>query len=329
MERIFCIYCKTVIDVPSDNQICPNCAEYLKIPQATLFNGVYIKSDEVKVLLELERELKEKIVFKGLSTNDFTSNEFEVNEEHSITVLKINSNLIKEISSSFNIFIDLRELKITSRTIERISNDFCPPNLEELGFFSCNFAKIPLAIFNCTKLKNLWISGSKIQEIPDEINNLRALEVLKLNNNNIKKIPHDLTLLNLTVLDLGCNMLDELPITICNLPNLTILKLHVNCLRYLPQELINLKNLQILELYSNFLTEIPKLPQNIHYLDLSSNFNLQISNNIEELKELTLLNIAGIGKVDIFKLKKYINQSSLITKLTPTNNTQEDEFLLK
>ena len=329
MERIFCIYCKTVIDIASDNQICPYCAEYLKIPQATLFNGVYIKSDEVKVLVELENELKEKIVFKGLSTNDFTSNEFEVNEEHSITVLKINSNLIKEISSYFNVFTDLRVLKITSRSIERISNDFCPPNLEELALFSCNISEIPLAIFNCTTLKSLWISGSKIQVISDEINNLHTLEVLKLNNNNIKKIPQDLKLPNLTVLDLGCNMLDELPITVCKLINLSILKLHVNCLRYLPQELINLKNLQILELYSNFLTKIPKLPPNIHYLDLSSNFNLQISNNMEELKELTLLNITGIGEIDIFKLKKYINESSLITKILPTNNNQGDEFLLK
>ena len=317
MVRVFCIYCKNVIETLLDNnQVCENCAEMLKVPRAKLFNSVFILQDEADALIKIENLLGEKIYFKGLY--GITTNEFEVNDDHSVISLKLNFNNITDLPDTFNEFPNLSELKITSRSLVTISENFFPPNLTDLSFFSCNFESIPEALFNCNSLKNLWIAGTKVQEIPEQIAKLHNLETLKLNNNKIKDIHFNLgRLTNLSVLDLGCNLIREFPSSILKLQMLTILKLHVNYIRKLPKELLQLEHLEILEMYCNFIEKIPKLPANLQYLDISSNFNLELSDNLEEFQNLKLLNIGGDTKVDIKQIKKVIKESSLVTKLNP------------
>lgn len=314
-ERIFCVYCKKAIEVLlNDSQICPNCAEILKVPHAELFNGVFVLEDEVIALKELEKYLTEKILFKGL--HEITKNDFEVNEEHSIISLRLNFNNLTELPNLFNAFTNLKELKLTSRSLSSLPSPFCPPSLQELSLFSCDFTEFPHALFNCSLLENLWVSGTKITSIPAEITILQNLVSLKLNNNKIKSIHDNIqTLTNLSVLDLGCNFIDDLPKSVCSLHNLTVLKMHVNNLKELPKEILELVNLQILDLYCNFLKKIPSLPSSIQYLDLSSNFNLELSENLEEFKNLKMLNIGGNTKINIKDLKKIIKESSLVTKL--------------
>lgn len=326
-ERIFCIYCKQTIEILlNDVQICPNCLEILKAPHAELFNGVFILKNEVTALNELEEELEEKILFQGL--HEILTNEFEVDESHSITSLKLNFNNLTELPNLFNVFTHLKELKITSRSLVSLPLDFNPPILKDLSFFSCDFSAIPKSIFNCHSLVNLWISGTKITIVPEEIRELVNLEMLKLNNNKIKIIHENISLLTkLTLLDVGCNLLKEIPMAVFELPNLSILKMHVNYLEEIPREVIHLKRLQILELYCNFLTRIPPLPPELQYLDISSNFNLELSDNLEEFGNLTLLNIGGNTKVDVEALKKIVKESSLVTKLNLLEPTSSTNFL--
>ena len=317
MERIFCIYCKKTIEISvNDSQICPNCAEILKVPQAELFNGVFILKNEASALRELEKLLKEKIYFKGL--HEITTNSFEVNDKHSITILKLNNNNILVLPVLLNEFKNLAELKITSRSLTTVDENFQPPNLNELSFFSCPFIVIPKALIQCTSLKSLWISGSKITSIPKAIGKLINLECLKLNNNKIKSINTSVrNLQKLSILDVGCNFIDELPSVLVELENLTILKVHVNNLDKLPEDINKLHKLQVLEIYCNFLTRLPQLPLDLKYLDVSSNFNLELTENLEEFKDLRLLNVGGNTKINLSELKKVLNESSLVSKLSP------------
>lgn len=326
-ERIFCIYCKQTIEVLlNDVQICPNCLEILKAPHAELFNGVFILKTEVKALIELENKLEEKILFKGL--HEILTNEFEVDESHAVTSLKLNFNNLTELPNLFNNLHHLKELKLTSRSLAKLPEDFHPPTLKDLSFFSCKFSVIPKAVFNCRSLVNLWISGTNIKIIPEEIKELVNLEVIKLNNNKINAIHENIRLLTkLTMLDVGCNQLKEIPMAFFELPNLSILKMHVNYLEEIPKEVIHLEKLQILELYCNFLTRIPPLPADLQYLDVSSNFNLELTDNLEEFSNLTLLNIGGNTKIDVEALKKIVKEESLITKLNLIESASYTNYL--
>ena len=326
MERIFCIYCKQTIEVgPNDEQICPNCVKELQIPHAELFNGVFVLENEFKILNLLQDILKDKIVFKHL--NKLTANEFDINEDHSVTYLKINCNHIEILPGYLSLLTNLQELKIISRSLYHIADNFKPPKLRELSLFSCKFKIFPPAIFECSELTNLWISGSEIKEIPDEIANLRKLLSLKLNNNRIQTITENITdLHDLSILDLGCNQLRKLPTVLFELENLTILKLHVNYLEKIPRALIKLINLQILEIYCNHLLSLPPLPSSIEYLDISSNFQLELSEDFVEFENLKSLNIAGNNKIDKEILRKKVHESALITKL---NSLEQPVFFLK
>ena len=208
--------------------------------------------------------------------HEITTNSFEVNDEHSVTSLKLNNNSIIVLPVLFNELTNLAELKIISRSLTTVDENFQPPNLNELSFFSCPFTVIPKALIQCTSLKSLWISGSKITSIPKEIGELINLECLKLNNNKIKIIDTSIrNLQNLSILDVGCNFIKELPSVLVELENLTILKVHVNNLDELPEDINKLHKLQVLEIYCNFLTRLPHLPPDLKYLDVSSNFNLE------------------------------------------------------
>ena len=317
MERVFCIYCKKTIDINiNETQICSNCSEILKIPHAELFNGVYVLKNEVLELLELQELIGEKILFKGF--HELTANEFDVNEDHSIISLKINFNNLTKLPSLFNEFSNLVELKIVSRSLLEITEQFKPPKIESLSFFSSEFRQFPKAILNCSTLLHLWISGSKIKVIPKEIEKLQRLQSLKLNNNKIATLdPQIKSLLNLSIVDLGCNQLQEFPEGLLHLPNLSILKLHVNYIETIPSGLDQLKNLQILEVYCNHLIKLPKLPSGLEYLDISSNFNLELSDDFSEFSNLKLLNMAGTKKVNLDELKKTLKETALVTKLNP------------
>lgn len=326
MERIFCIYCKNVIETLLDEvQICPNCAEILKIPQAELFNGVFILRNEALALQELEHLLEEKILFRGL--HEITANEFEVNDDHSITSLKLIFNNMTLLPDLFNEFTHLKELKITSRSLTQLADNFHPPIIKVLSFFSCQFDHFPEQLFNCTTLVSLWLSGTNIIKIPDQIATLNALEILKLNNNKIKTVSSAIEQLHrLTILDLGCNALKTIPPALFSLRDLMILKLHVNYIESVPEEIGTLEKLQIFEIYCNFITSLPPLPASLQYLDVSSNFSLELTENLAEFQNLKLLNVGGNTKVDLEGLKKILKESSLITKL---NMLKPDISMLK
>jgi len=78
--------------------------------------------------------------------------------------------------------------------------------LENLHLPNYDIKEIPDIIFKITTLKNLDLSGNKIEKIPPSIGNLIQLEELNLANNNLKELPSEIYKLNnLKTLDLNNN----------------------------------------------------------------------------------------------------------------------------
>jgi Leucine-rich repeat (LRR) protein len=312
MERIFCIYCKNEIqNIDQSTQICSYCSQYINKPFAKLFKGVFINEREVKTLKKLELELNIKIYYKG--TKSFNLNEFEIDDDYSVVSLKLNYNSGFNFPDLLYDFKNLRELRITSRSLKHIPHvSFKFSVLEDLSFYSCSFENFPSEIFKFTKLKSLLISGTQIKIIPKDIRKLKNLEYLKLHNNKIEIINKNIKFLKkLYYLDLGCNCLQTIPKELFKL-NLQVLKIHVNKLEHIHEEIIQLNELRTLEVYSNKFSMIPELPKMLEYLDVSSNFELEDIIEFSKLVNLKILVLTG----NKTKFKKKINNKLQNQNLT-------------
>ncbi|GLC44711.1 hypothetical protein PLESTB_000972000 [Pleodorina starrii] len=112
---------------------------------------------------------------------------------------------------------------------------------------------------NLSNLVRLDVEGCSLMQLPSEISLLKNLQVLLAPRNKLTQVPPEIGRLSrsLTQLDLGNNMLTEVPAQLCQLTELRTLNLMANQLVRLPEELGNLVNLRLLGLKSNKLTELP------------------------------------------------------------------------
>ena len=109
-------------------------------------------------------------------------------------------------------------------------------------------------------LTALFLDGNGLTELPDSLlSGLPALRWLLLRGNRFVAVPTLQGLPNLSVLDMGGNLLHELPATpFSNSPNLGHLRLDGNSIEELPASLIaGLRNLTQLHLHGNAIETVP------------------------------------------------------------------------
>lgn len=156
-------------------------------------------------------------------------------------------------------------------------------DLTELEIIGGNFTYFPEDISILKKLKKLSLISTKISVIPKEVFLLPELTYLSLKNNRLKSLPHlgdrsnikQLILgrnyLNaksmesffrempgLRYLDLGHNLVDDIPESLYSLSKLARLNLEHNKLHGLPLRLKDLKHLHHLSITDNPIPESEK-----------------------------------------------------------------------
>jgi len=94
-----------------------------------------------------------------------------------------NWKFIKENEDIINSLIDLNDLDIYFKTVNKFTTD-------------TNNQAIPASIGNLTSIKKLILRRNLIQTLPTSVSNLKLLKVLDLSYNNLNKIPPILTSLN-------------------------------------------------------------------------------------------------------------------------------------
>lgn len=181
--------------------------------------------------------------------------------------LKLNISGIELLSPDISRLKSLRYLNIESmQQHQSLFPDFNGlDSVEELSFYLCNFSEIPPSIFNLHKIKKLNIdasySPSKIFTISSNINKLYQLKELKISHSSLDKLPDEIgDLLLLESFCLYCIMLTQLPKTIGNLGNLKKLHLY-GCTRLtnLPDSLSLLTNLRTLSITELRISYIPSV----------------------------------------------------------------------
>lgn len=156
-------------------------------------------------------------------------------------------------------------------------------DLTELEIIGGNFTYFPEDISILKKLKKLSLISTKISVIPKEVFLLPELSYLSLKNNRLKSLPQlddksNLKQLilgrnylnamslqtffneipSLQYLDLGHNLVDDIPESLYGLSKLTRLNLENNRLHGLPLRLKDLKNLEHLSITDNPIPESEK-----------------------------------------------------------------------
>ena len=149
-------------------------------------------------------------------------------------------------------------------------------DLTELEIIGGNFTYFPEDISILKKLKKLSLISTKISVIPKEIFLLPELNYLSLKNNRLKSLPELDSQSNLKQLILGRNYLNakSLESFFNEAPGLLYLDLGHNLISDIPESLVRLKKLIRLNLENNKLHGLPirlKDLENLQHLSIIDN----------------------------------------------------------
>ncbi len=158
------------------------------------------------------------------------------------------------------------------------------------------------------KLKSLNISGTNLEEIPEEISYCVNLEEIIGNNSNLKSIPASIGKLSmLKEINLSYNNITEIPVSISDCSNLEEISLGSNYIEKIPKGFGDLKKLWFCNLSYNrlsiFSSEFSML-DNIQNLWLHENDISKIDTNIVDLKNLTHLLIDSDEILNLNEIKE-------------------------
>ncbi|XP_077991302.1 malignant fibrous histiocytoma-amplified sequence 1 homolog [Glandiceps talaboti] len=151
-----------------------------------------------------------------------------------------------------------------------------------------------------TKMVTCDLSYKELSKFPPELYRQSGVQVLYLTGNKLKNVPNWVgwvdRLDTLEELYLDDNLLEEFPLSVCNLKRLRVLNLNGNTLNNVPSEIAKLKDLKRLALARNEFDHFPEHVlslRNLEYLFLGDNKIESISLNIGKLihlKELWINN---------------------------------------
>ncbi|MGB6269874.1 MAG: hypothetical protein WBF67_12785 [Olleya sp.] len=221
-----------------------------------------------------------------------------------ITILKIDSQNLKELPEDLFLFSNLKALDISDNPftdLEKLMENLTKfPKLELLAMSHCGIVKLPDNISllkgllglsldqniemvevneNIGKLIRLrYISfrrNKKLKDLPKSIGNLKCLEQINISGAGFTRIREELSLCtNLKDITANASRIKDLPDGIGKLKNLKKLNLAANKIEIIPESIGELDQLVDLSLGTN---DISKLPESISKLDKLYSLSLELN----------------------------------------------------
>uniref|UniRef100_A0A8C4VJV7 Leucine rich repeat containing 1 n=1 Tax=Gopherus evgoodei TaxID=1825980 RepID=A0A8C4VJV7_9SAUR len=170
-------------------------------------------------------------------------------------------------------------------------------------------------------LKDLWLDGNQLAEIPQEIGNMKNLLCLDVSENKLERLPEEISgLTSLTDLLVSQNLLEVLPDGIGNLKKLSILKVDQNKLVHLTEAIGDCENLTELVLTEN---QLLKLPKSIGKLKKLNNLNADRNKLMSLPKEIggcCSLNVFSVRDNRLSRIPSEISQATELHVLDVAGN---------
>ncbi|CAN6705598.1 unnamed protein product [Malus baccata var. baccata] len=262
---------------------------------------------------EISESLPSSIGMKSLETLDFSGcSNLEMFPEVSevmekLSKLYLSGSKIKELPSSINNLTGLSLLNLHDcKELKSLPSSICMKSLETLVLSGCSsLEQFPELSEVMEKLSKLYLSGSKIKELPSSINNLTGLSFLSIHDcKELKSLPSSIGMKSLETLDFsGCSSLEMFPEVSEVMEKLSKLYLSGSKIKELPSSINNLTGLSLLNLRD--CKELKSLPSSIHMkslkrLDLSGCSSLEMFPEISKVMEkLSWLDLSGLKIKDL------------------------------
>lgn len=179
--------------------------------------------------------------FEQIKFNQFIYLQSVIVEHGTFKLIPTNLQHIKHLT-----YLDLSENYIDS--LPKFVLEF--PNLQVLNISNqfTNGLRLPKNV-ECFQLRQLILSGNKIQDIQSFFKNLPFLEELNLDNCGLDSLPDEIgNLKNLKLLNISNNNITVLPETLRLLKNINYIDLSNTKIKRLPTWLIELKTLSKIKL---------------------------------------------------------------------------------
>jgi len=177
----------------------------------------------------------------------------EVYKDTTVTRLDLTSSLATSISEAVAHLATLTHLYLSNNrlVVEDIPSLASLTSLHTINLSSNLLTSFPLQVAT-GGLRNLFLGGNQLREVPGGVRHLTSLQVLCIEDNRLQQVSADIGhLSNLQVLLLNGNNLSALPTSLSLLSNLQVLHLHHNLLPHLPHGLSRLPHLGELTLRAN------------------------------------------------------------------------------
>ena len=162
-------------------------------------------------------------------------------------------------------------------------------------------------------LKNLWLTDSKISDLPVQIKLLKRLEELWLNDNMFSEVPNSIKKLgNLKYVSFFSNNIKTLSLEKGDFPILNQINLCYNKFQFFPTQLSILPQLKRIVIWGDSMTVVPN---NIKHLKNIEEINMELNHitsfpkgmsKLKRLKKLTVWNnnLTEEGIMPLYKLKR-------------------------
>jgi Leucine-rich repeat (LRR) protein len=245
----------------------------------------------------------ENLQFLDVSSNALSKFPPSIRRLQKLHTLRAGGNFFHSVPDEICDLAALRELVLTSNKLRNLpqrlsrcselrvllldNNDLsgpCPTvissfrMLHKLSYNNNKITTLPKDMGRCLKeLRVLEAHSNSISALPPSLGNLDNLAVLLLHRNRIgPRIPEFVMSpgVGLQHVTLHCNLLEEVPSDMFELPRLAVLSVHSNRLKRLPNSLSQARSLKELDAHSNHLTHkgFPSLlPKSLTTLSLHAN----------------------------------------------------------
>uniref|UniRef100_A0A8D0GP27 Leucine rich repeat containing 1 n=1 Tax=Sphenodon punctatus TaxID=8508 RepID=A0A8D0GP27_SPHPU len=276
-------------------------------------------------------EIPESISFcKALQVADFSGNPLtrlpeSFPELQNLTCLSVNDISLQALPENIGNLCNLASLELRENLLTYLPEltmiNLLPSLLSSYPNNTVFVMLQPETIGALYSLKDFWLDGNQLAELPQEIGSLQNLLCLDVSENKLERLPEEINgLTSLTDLLVSQNLLEVLPDGVGKLKKLSILKVDQNRLVKLTEAIGECESLTELVLTENQLLTLPKSIGKLKRLNVLNIDRNQLVSLPKEIGGCCSLNVFSVRDNRLSRIPSEVSQATELHVLDVAGN---------